>query len=72
MRAADIVGRRVVSVDQERGYNGHLREMETTISGFRLDNGTYIALTATETEDEPRVTALVIKKSKKQQAEGGA
>lgn len=63
MRARDIVGRRIVRVEQQR-YDTRCGEVQWQILWLELDNGTRVVLHPEETEYEPIVTATVVKRAK--------
>ncbi len=64
MRKRDVIGRTIVRVNEERGYNECSRSMETTISSLVLDNGALIMFTAVEEVDVPLVNARVLKRDR--------
>lgn len=64
MKTRDVIGRRIVSVDQERVWNGHLKRFSVVLYSLTLDNGARICLYAEETPECPWVTARVVKPEK--------
>ena len=63
MRAADIVGRKVVSVEQKRVYDKQ-RGGATSLESITFDNGTCIVTSVRDTENSPIVTVRAYKQSK--------
>lgn len=61
MKARDIVGRRVVSIEQTTFWNSHLGKNDNYVTSITLDNGTCLLPTAYETETEPLVDFVVWK-----------
>jgi hypothetical protein len=64
VRARDVIGRRIVAVNQRREgltYDGDGRELSSdwVLLSLDLDNGKRIVLHAVETDLEPAVTAWV-------------
>lgn len=75
MKAADVVGRKIVSVHQERlptreDSNGDPCEWGWFVLSFQLDNGSTVFLEAKETDWDPLVTVDVCKRTKKAKEEG--
>ena len=74
MRAADVVGRKIVKVYQERlptrgSYSDDRAEKHTgwtwSVERFELDNGSMVWLHSTETDWEPIVEVSVRKRPRK-------
>lgn len=42
MRARDVVGKRIVKVNQHQFYNEHTGHMDNCVDSLELDNGTVI------------------------------
>lgn len=71
MRAADVVGRKIVKVHQERRpcrggvYDDQPYDWRWAVEKFELDNGSMVWLDATETDDNPIVEVSVRKRPRK-------
>lgn len=68
MRARDVVGRRVVAVEQQRVWDQGTGGWVVHVHALVLDNGARLAPVVLELEDDYAVELLVVKPRK----EGGA
>lgn len=62
VKTKDVVGRKIVRVEQQRFFNDHTKSWDVSVDALVLDNGTIISLTACESETEPFVTARLVKR----------
>lgn len=60
MKASDVVGKKIVRVEQTRWYNDNLRRFEYEVT-LVLDDGTRIVASASETLDCPAATMYAIR-----------
>ena len=71
VKAADVVGRKIVKVYQERRpcrggvYGDQPRDWAWSVDAFELDNGSMVWLNGTETDDDPIVEVSVRKRPRK-------
>jgi hypothetical protein len=61
VKARDVVGRRIVRVNQTRFYNRQYNEFVHVLDSIWLDDGTRLVLVAQEDDYEPYVVGLVAK-----------
>jgi len=61
MRASDVVGRKIVSITQERSRDT-ADSVVYDLTCIELDNGSNVIIQAFETDAEPGVEATVYKK----------
>ena len=61
MNANDVVGRKIVRVQQKRFWNDHTGSWAVQVDAFELDNGSVVTLHACESETEPFVECTVFK-----------
>lgn len=59
MKARDVIGKKIVAIQQEVFWNAHIAKNETAVSAIVLEDGTRLVPIATETVDQPLVTILV-------------
>lgn len=68
MKARDLIGRKIVSVEQQRFHDNG--EWCVNLDSLTLDNGTIVSFLALETQEgggfEPYVRATAIKPKKKE------
>lgn len=56
MRARDVVGKRIVAIDQVRWWNAHLGRFMYTVERIRLEDGSHVYPAAFATENLPEAT----------------
>lgn len=61
MKSRDIVGRRIVAVEQTRFYNSHTQTTDVQLDWLELDNGARVIFVPNETETGAYVTGDVVK-----------
>lgn len=64
MKVKDVLGKKIVGVDQERFWNDHTASWCVHVKGFELDNGSYIHFSTTETGSDYATEATVTKAKK--------
>ena len=66
MKARDIVGRKIVSVQQERIFAEDGSPGGWSVLGFILDNGASVMLTPANSSDDPYVEVEVSRRPRRQ------
>lgn len=59
MRSRDVVGRRIVAVNQERVWNETLQRSDVALYSLVLDNGSHVVVMVAEDDPESYVRAWV-------------
>lgn len=66
MNRRDVVGKKIVSVQQYRFWDDNIGKMQTAVCAIRLDNGTSLVFGVCETSYDMMVTSQTIKKKKEE------